>query len=121
MTTFYGYSKCSTCRAAKHYLEKHGVAFKEVDITRNPPPKRLLQSILKSGTYTITDLLNRSGLLYRELNMKDKVKTMTESALLDLLAKKGKLLKRPVITDGKRHTVGFDQVQIKRVWFSKNK
>ena len=113
MVTFYGYAKCSTCRKAKAYLQKRGVALKEVDITTTPPPKALLQSILASGDYAIAELFNRSGEMYRTLNMKDQMKRLNESALLDLLATHGKLVKRPIVTDGMRATVGYDEARLK--------
>ncbi len=116
MVTFYGYAKCSTCRKAKAYLQQRGMALKEVDITTTPPPKALLQALLASGAYRITDLFNRSGEMYRELDMKNQMKRLGESALLDLLAKHGKLVKRPIITDGTRVTIGFDEARLKNVW-----
>ena len=116
MLKFYGYNKCATCRKAKAYLGARGIKVEEVDITTTPPAKTLLQAIVRSGAYALADLFNRSGELYRAMRMKEKVRTMGESALLDLLAKHGRLIKRPLITDGQRYTVGFDQVRMKRVW-----
>ena len=116
MILFYGYNKCSTCRKAKAYLEKRGIAFKEYDITAVPPSKTILQALLKSGAYPLKALFNRSGELYREMRLSEKLPAMSESQALDLLSTHGKLVKRPLITDGKRHTVGFDPEAIKRVW-----
>lgn len=116
MILFYGYDKCSTCRTAKADLRARGVQFKEYDITRTPPSKTILRAILRSGDYALGDLFNRSGELYRELNMKEQVKTLGEGALLDLLSTRGRLVKRPVVTDGTRHTVGFDAARFRRVW-----
>ncbi len=116
MVTFYGYAKCSTCRKAKAYLQQRGVALKEIDITTHPPSKAILRSIVASGAYRVTDLFNRSGEMYRELGMKDQMERLGESALLDLLATHGKLVKRPIITDGTRVTIGFDEARLKNVW-----
>lgn len=116
MILFYGYDKCSTCRKAKAFLLRHKVVFKEYDITRTAPSKTILQAILKSGDYALGDLFNRSGELYRAMNMKEKVKTMSESDLLDLLSANGRLVKRPVVTDGIRHTAGFDEDRFRRIW-----
>ena len=116
MVLFYGYNKCSTCRKAKAFLEKQRVAFKEYDITATPPSKTILQALLKSGAYPLKALFNRSGELYRSMKMAEKLPTMTESQALDLLSSHGKLVKRPVITDGLRHTVGFDLEVMKRTW-----
>ena len=116
MIRFFGYDKCSTCRTAKKFLQARKVNFEDLDITVSPPPKSLLQSILKSGWYGLRDLLNRSGEMYRALNMKEKVARLSEDEILDLLAKHGKLVKRPLISDGKRHTVGFDEKTLDAVW-----
>lgn len=116
MIQFYGYDKCGTCRKAKKTLDQKKVSYKDIDITENPPPKKLIQSILKSGDYSLKDLFNKSGLMYRELNMKEKIKTMKEADLVDLLAKHGKLVKRPIITNGKTASVGFDEIKIKKLW-----
>ncbi len=116
MIRFYGYEKCATCRHAKAYLTRRGVSFEEIDITRTPPPKSLLAAVLASGEYRLAELFNRSGELYRTMDMKDKLKLMDEPALLELLAAHGKLIKRPVVTDGRKYTVGFDEARMKRVW-----
>lgn len=116
LLTFYGYAKCSTCRNAKRELTARGLQFDEIDITRRPPPRALLQAILRSRQYRLPDLLNRSGQLYRSMNLKAKLPTLTESDLLDLLARHGRLLKRPIVTDGARHTVGFDRARFEAVW-----
>ncbi len=113
---FFGYDKCSTCRKAKGALRRRGVRFEDVDITTHPPSKTQLAAVLRAGRYSATDLLNRSGQVYRELNMKERVTRLSESALLDLLAANGRLIKRPVVTDGARHTVGFDEELFRATW-----
>ena len=116
MIRLYGYNKCTTCQRAKRYLVAKGLSFDEVDITTTPPPKALLRSILQSGRYPLKNLFNRSGQRYRALNIKQKLRTMSEAQALDLLAREGKLLKRPVITDGKKSTVGFDEAEFRKIW-----
>ncbi len=61
-------------------------------------------------------LFNTSGVQYRELKIKDKLKTMTESQALDLLAGNGRLIKRPIAVDKNKITVGFDIEEYKTVW-----
>ena len=116
MVTVYGYAKCSACQKAKKFLNNRGVEFKEIDITINPPSKACLKSILSSGVYGIKDLFNRSGQLYRAMNMKDKLPHMDDAEMIDILAKHGKLVKRPIISDGKSHTVGFNEDRMKSIW-----
>ena len=116
MIVFYGYDGCSTCRKAKAWLRTVGTAFKEIDITVTAPSQTVLQAILRSGRYQLGQLFNRSGEMYRTLGMKDKLKTLSEVQAVALLARHGRLVKRPVITDGTRHTVGFDEAVMKEVW-----
>jgi len=111
---FYGYNKCGTCRKAKQALDKKGVVYKDIDITETPPPKAVLKQALKERG--LKKLFNTSGLQYKELNIKDKLKSMTDAQALDLLAKNGRLVKRPVVADGARVTVGYDEAEFKKAW-----
>ena len=115
MIKFYGYNKCSTCLKAKKLLNESGVKFQDIDITINPPSRELLEDILKFSDYELKDLFNKSGQLYRELNMKEKVTQMSKSELIDLLSQNGKLVKRPIIVNGKKFTLGFDLEKIKQI------
>ena len=116
MIQFFGYPKCSSCQKAKKYLKDNHIQFEDIDITIQPPSKKTLKAILQSENYTINQLFNTSGQLYREMNMKSKIKELSESELVDILAMHGKIVKRPLVTDGVRHTVGFKQDIMKGVW-----
>lgn len=109
--TFYGYDKCSTCRKAKQLLKSKDVELDEKDITVTPPSKAVLKKLLGKG-YKLSDLFNKSGEMYRSLNMKDKIKTITESEALELLSKNGKLVKRPIAYSDKAMSVGFDEEKL---------
>lgn len=116
MITFYGYDRCSTCRKAKKALAAWGVDYRDVDITEHPPTKKVLRALLSSGDLKLGDLFNRSGVQYRELNMKEKLKGLSDADAIDLLASNGRLCKRPIVTDGSRHTVGFKEDGFRAVW-----
>ncbi|MBI3608215.1 MAG: arsenate reductase family protein [Nitrospirae bacterium] len=116
MLTFFGYAKCSTCTNAKKALAKLGRPITEIDITTEPPPLVQLRSLIKKSGRPYTDFLNRSGILYRERNMKEKVKTLPEDAVVAMLASEGRLLKRPIVTDGSRVTVGFSPEEFEKIW-----
>lgn len=116
MLEFYQYPKCSTCRNAQKWLENRKKNFKATDITLAPPGKTELKKILKLSGKKITDLLNKSGEQYRLLNMKEKVKTMTEDQLLELLSKNGRLIKRPLVTEGEKATIGFKEEEFTKIW-----
>ncbi len=116
MLKFYGYNKCNTCRKAKVWLEKRGKKLEDIDITTSPPSLSDLSVYLKKSGRDLKDFLNKSGLQYRALNMKDKVKTLSESQILGMLAKEGRLIKRPIVTDGKTVTLGFDEKEFAKTW-----
>ena len=121
MLTFYGYPKCSTCVNAKKFLAKLRPAklqpkMNEIDITLSPPSPKELSGLIKKSGQPYTDFLNRSGLQYRVLNMKEKVKKLPEAAVIKLLASDGRLVKRPIVTDGKRVTVGFSSEEFLKIW-----
>jgi len=116
MLTFFGYPKCSTCVNAKKLLEKLGRKMNEIDITTSPPSVKALRGLIDKSGRPYTDFLNRSGVQYRALNMKEKVKTLPENAIIKLLASEGRLIKRPIVTDGTRVTVGFSPEEFSAIW-----
>ena len=116
MITFYGYDKCSTCRNAKKWLTEHGIKFQFIDITKEPPPAETFREILSQGEYSLRDLFNTSGQMYRQLDMKTKLNDMSDEEAVELLSQNGMLVKRPVVTDGDRHTVGFNEERYEQVW-----
>ena len=116
MLTFYHYSKCQTCVKAKKYLAGRKYALHEIDITSSPPSARELKSLIRMSGKPYTDFLNRSGIQYREKNMKEKVQKLSEDDVIELLSQDGRLIKRPIVTDGKRVTVGYREEDFRGVW-----
>jgi arsenate reductase (glutaredoxin) len=116
MLTFYGYRKCSTCRKAEKALEAAGKPLKFIDITENPPSKTELKRILTQSGLPLRKLFNTSGEQYKALGIKDKLTGMSDAAALELLSGNGRLIKRPLVTDGKSSTVGFDAEVFSRTW-----
>lgn len=114
--TFYWYPKCGTCRNAKKWLEQHGVALNEVHIVENPPSRQELEELYKKSGLDLKKFFNTSGMKYRELGLKDRMKTMSEAEMLDILATDGMLIKRPITTDGSIVTVGFNEKQFEGTW-----
>jgi len=111
----YGYMKCDTCRKAVKWLDAKGVAYGFVDITQNPPTQVELKKALAAG-YEIKDLFNKSGVQYRELNMKDKLPGLSQAEAVKLLSGNGYLVKRPIAIQGDRVTVGFDVDMYDKTW-----
>jgi arsenate reductase len=120
MKKFYTYPKCGTCRKATTWLKDHNVDVQAIDITLNPPSKEELKDILKDSGLSIKKLFNTSGVKYRELGLKEVIPTKSEDELLELLASDGKLIKRPLLTDGKNATVGFNEEVFEEVWLQNN-
>lgn len=116
--TFYWYPKCGTCRNAKKWLDAKGFEYKEVHIVENPPSKTELETLYKNSGLELKKFFNTSGQKYRELGLKDKVKTADESELLELLASDGMLIKRPLLTDGEKVTVGFKEADYEDAWLN---
>jgi arsenate reductase len=116
MLTFHGYKKCSTCRKAEQTLATAGVPYTFSDITETPPSKTELKQILEQSGLPLRKLFNTSGEQYKLLGIKDKIGTMTDAAALALLAGNGRLIKRPLVSDGKRSTVGFDPETFGKTW-----
>jgi|SRR5579875_195559 len=114
--TFYWYPKCGTCRNAKKWLDAHDISYKEIHIADNPPSREELEKLYHASGLELKKFFNTSGLKYRELGMKDKLKTASDEELLDLLASEGMLIKRPIVTDGEHVTVGFKEEEFEKMW-----
>jgi len=114
--TFYWYPKCSTCRKAKKWLEKHNVSFKEVHIVETPPSKQELEKLYHLSGLELKKFFNTSGQKYRELGLKDKINSAAEDELLEILASDGMLIKRPLLTDGKKVSLGFKEEEFSQKW-----
>ena len=110
----YSYSKCGTCRNAIKDLEAKKIKFEVIDITENPPSKKVLKSAVKAKG--LQKVFNTSGVQYRELKIKDKIKSLTEAQAIDLLASNGRLIKRPIVVDKDKITIGFNADEYKQVW-----
>ncbi len=116
MLKFYGYKRCSTCRKGEKLLAENSIAYEFIDITTAPPSRDELELIVKRSGKPLKKFFNTSGVRYRELNMKEKVNTLTESEILDLLASDGKLIKRPLLTDEKSATVAYNEDEFRDIW-----
>ncbi|SFE22838.1 arsenate reductase family protein [Nitrosomonas sp. Nm166] len=116
MLKFYGYKQCSTCRKAEQFLQRAGIGYEFVDITENPPAAEELAAIIERADVPLNKLFNTTGIQYRELRIKERLPALSQREVLALLASNGRLIKRPLITDGKRATVGFNAEQFAAVW-----
>ena len=116
MLKFYGYKKCDTCRKAEKALAKMGQEYEFIDITEAPPGQAALKQIVRQSGAELKKFFNTSGVQYKELRIKDKAPRMSEAEILAMLAGNGRLIKRPLVTDGSRSTVGFDEKTFAQTW-----
>ena len=104
---FLCYERCTTCKRAKAWLVDRGIAFTERPIKEeNPSLEELRQWYQRSGL-PLKKFFNTSGLLYKSMELKDKLPTMMEEQQLQLLATDGMLVKRPMLVMEDKVLVGF--------------
>ncbi|MCR2823103.1 arsenate reductase family protein [Lederbergia panacisoli] len=114
--SFYCYPKCGTCRKAKKWLEDHQIEYNEIHIVENTPTSEEIEKIYKNSHFELKKFFNTSGMKYRELGLKDKIGILTENELFDILASDGMLIKRPLVTDGHKVTLGFKEEEFEKTW-----
>ena len=112
---FICYPKCTTCIKAKNWLKSNNIDFIERDIKENNPTKDEIIKFHKLSKLDINKLFNTSGLLYKELNLKDKLKEMTLDEKYDLLASNGMLIKRPILVLDDLVLFGFKEELYKNI------
>ena len=104
---FLQYPACSTCQKAKKWLTENNIEYtKRLIVEDNPTIEELKAWIPLSGL-PVRKFFNTSGLVYKELNLKDKLPTMSEEEQIALLATNGKFVKRPLVVTNNFVLVGF--------------
>ena len=101
------YSKCSTCKKARKYLEDNNYNFNLRDIIEETPTKDEFKEYISLSNKNINNFFNTSGLIYRELKLKDKLNDMSTEEKLNLLVSNAKLIKRPILVCNNKVLVGF--------------
>ena len=104
---FVCYPKCSTCQRAKKYLDAQSAVYEERDIKLEHPSAEELRVWQQKSGLPLKRFFNTSGMLYRELGLKDKLDSMSEEEQLMLLASDGMLVKRPILVTDRKVLVGF--------------
>lgn len=108
-TLFLQYNRCTTCKKAKKWLEENNINFEDRDITEKNPTKEELKKWYEKSGLPLKKFFNTSGVLYKEMNLKDKIKEMSEDEQIELLSTNGKLVKRPLIIQEDLVLVGFKE------------
>ncbi len=108
---FIEYPKCSTCKKAKAWLDNHNVEFDDRHIVGDNPTADELRLWHKMSDLPLRRFFNTSGMLYRDLALKDKLPDMSEDEMLELLASNGMLVKRPLLVLDDTVLVGFRETE----------
>ena len=105
------YPPCSTCQKAKKWLDEHNMTYTQRHIKEQNPTYEELKAWQKLSGMPLKKFFNTSGLLYKSMNLKERLPGMTEEEQLRLLASDGMLVKRPIIVTEDRVLAGFQAVQ----------
>lgn len=108
---FICYPKCSTCQKARKWLEANHLEFKERHIVEENPSYEELKEWYAESGLPLKKFFNTSGMLYKEMQLKDKLPAMSEEEQLKLLATNGMLVKRPLIVNGNMILTGFKEAE----------
>ena len=106
---FVCYPKCSTCRKARDWLDENNAQYTERHIVEDNPSFDELKEWHDKSGLPLKRFFNTSGMLYRDMQLKDKLPQMSEEEQLELLASNGMLVKRPIAVDGDTVLVGFKE------------
>ncbi|MDD2591770.1 MAG: arsenate reductase family protein [Erysipelotrichaceae bacterium] len=106
---FICYPRCSTCKKAQRWLDDHGFDYTFKDIKLDNPQVEELNKWYKLSGLELKRFFNTSGDIYRSLNLKDKLTSMSEAEQLRLLATNGMLVKRPLLILDDKVLVGFKE------------
>jgi arsenate reductase len=109
------YPKCSTCKKAKKYLDDHNCKYDDRNIKEENPSSNEIEDYIRKSGKDINKFFNTSGLKYRELGLKDKLKDMKYEEKIDLLSSDGMLVKRPILVDKNTVLVGFNEKEWEKI------
>ena len=108
---FLQYPKCSTCQKAKKWLDGHRIEYTDRHIVEDNPTYDELKEWYEKSRLPLKKFFNTSGLLYKEMKLKDKLPSMSEEEQLRLLATNGMLVKRPILVTEDKILVGFKEAE----------
>lgn len=107
MNLFVCYPKCSTCKKAENWLKENGISYQFRDIKLENPTKEELREWNQKSGLELKRFFNTSGMLYKEMKLKDRLPSMSDEEKLELLAADGMLVKRPIFVSKDQVFVGF--------------
>ena len=115
MLKFICYPKCTTCQKAKKWLDDNNIEYEIRDIKLDNHKLEELTEWHKKSGLPLKKFFNTSGLLYKSMELKTKLPTMTEDEMLKLLSTDGMLVKRPILVGADFVLVGFKEAEWKEI------
>ena len=115
MLKFICYPKCTTCQRAKKWLDENNISYDLRDIKLENPTKEELTAWYKKSGLSLKKFFNTSGLLYKSMDLKNRLPEMSEDEMLDLLASDGMLVKRPLIVSDDLVLLGFKEEEYAKI------
>lgn len=115
MIKFICYPKCTTCQKAKKWLDDKSIKYEFRDIKLDNPTLDELTEWYKKSGLPLKKFFNTSGLLYKSLDLKNKLPSMTEDEMLELLSSDGMLVKRPLIISESLVLLGFKEEEYEKI------
>ena len=112
---FIEYPKCSTCQKAKKWLDANKIDYTDRNIVTETPTKYELKKWISKSGLDVRKFFNTSGIKYRELNIKDKLKDMSEDEIYELLVSDGMLIKRPLFISDTLILKGFKEKEWEQI------
>lgn len=113
---FFTYPSCTSCRKTKAWLSEQGVRYEERHLFRNPPTIDELLEIIKKTSNGLEEILSTRSQMFKNLDI--DIEDLKVSELLEILSKEPRLLKRPILTDGKNLVVGFNKPALEQYFAS---
>lgn len=110
---FIEYPKCSTCKRAKKWLDDNNINYEDRHIVENNPTYEELKKWHDMSGLALKKFFNTSGMIYRDMNLKDKLAEMSDDEQLKLLASNGMLVKRPLVIKDNKVLIGFKEAEWK--------
>lgn len=112
---FIEYPKCSTCQKAKKWLDENKIEYVDRNIVTETPTKDELKKWITKSGLDVRKFFNTSGMKYRELNIKEKIKDMSADEIYELLASDGMLIKRPLFISDTLILKGFKEKEWEQI------
>ena len=106
---YINYPKCTTCQRARKWLDSHNISYDDRHIKEQNPTLEELTEWYRASGLPLKKFFNTSGMLYRELGLKDKLASTSEEEQLELLASDGMLVKRPLVIKSDMVLIGFKE------------